>query len=204
MSLGPRRGLTLVEVVVAMAILGVTVPAAAAVFGLASHLQFTTQREDQARVDVENEIERLRALPYWTGAEGATQHDGSLVAAVFPHAIAARNTDSCYFMPISGPEAPGGAFVTRRPLGDEDLRVAARFAISSRDGWRALDCADLQGFSCSDAWHPPGTTMLVTVAVLTSASRDSSVLYEQSAVIAAPQGPISALAAAGVTSESGR
>ena len=204
MSVGTRSGLTLVEVVAAVAILGVTVATAASVFGQASRLRVTTQRDDDARVAVENEIERLRALPYWTGGDGSTQQDGSLVGAVFPHAVAARNTESRYVVPGDDQDAPAGAFVTFRALGDRGLRVVARFAVSSRDGWRALDWADIQGFACDEAWRPPGTTMLVAVAVLASAARESSMLYEQYAVIAAQQGPLTALAGARATSEPGR
>ena len=204
MSVGTRRGLTLVEVVVAVAILGFTVATAASVFGQASHLRVTTQRDDDARVAVENETERLRALPYWTGGDGSTQQDGSLVGAVFPHALTGRNTESRYVVSGDGQDTPAGAFVTLGALGDRGLRVVARFAVSSRDGWRALDWAAIQGFACEEAWRPPGTTMLVAVAVLASAAGESSVLFEQYSVIAARQSPITALAAARATSEPGR
>lgn len=189
MSVGNRHGLTLVEVAIALAILACTVVAATSILAQARGVRLATQSDDDGRVLVENELERLRALPYWSEVRKGSEPDHFLVGALFPHAIASRNTESHYFVARAQGSDPAGAFVSSHVLAEGSLRVVAQFAVSSRDGWRALGSGEIEGFACDQAWRPPSTTMIISVGFSSGSSRASaSPQCEQHAVIVAQHG----------------
>jgi prepilin-type N-terminal cleavage/methylation domain-containing protein len=200
-SIGPPRGLTLIEVVVAAAVLSVVVAAAAAVFAQGTHVEAASRRNDAARMLVSNEIERLRALPFWVEAESDSGPSPCLVGYVFPHAVMARNTKSCYYVGRSGGPQPVAAFVSRRIVGGLDLQTVAQFVVSSRDGWLPLSCSEIEGFCCDEASMPPCTTLLVTVSAGSLSTDVRLTLCEQHAAIiaaaAAASSPEMAVAAVG-------
>ena len=76
MPVARHRGLTLVEVVVAVAILAVATSTAAVVFAQGSRVQAVSRQDEAARLRVENEIERLRGLSFWSGPAGAANAAG--------------------------------------------------------------------------------------------------------------------------------
>lgn len=204
--LGDRQRLTagfsLLEVVVAAALLLMTIAAVTACVtssGAAkARLQATMDADRAARAVAE----RLRSLPFCAAtlpalnsARGSAATD--LVAAVFPHARVAENTESARYIVAAGTEgdAPPGSFITLAEVGGVEVRCVTVFFAS--EGSVALGAAELDGWSVGEMAVPPGAVLLVrvtaashgavrTVSVMRSALTAPTVAQRQSSMPGAP------------------
>jgi hypothetical protein len=116
--------------------------------------------------------ERLRSLPFCaaslpapSSARGSAATD--LVAAVFPHARVAENTEVARYIIAAGEEAdtPPGSFVTLVEENGVEVRCVARFLAS--EGGEGLSAAELSGWSVSEGATPPSAVLLVRITALT-------------------------------------
>ena len=129
-----QRGLTLIEVVVAAAlVLGVVI---AASDGVGTFTATTAQgaRRDLAEQRVADEIESLGALAFCDPSRPVDE-GADVISAVFPHADAARGTPQARFVPGAADGRPPGTFVTNVPDTDGVLTVAATFVAATACGW---------------------------------------------------------------------
>ena len=184
MPVGADRGLTLVEVVVAAAVLACTVAVASLACLQAQRVRGTAARSSAAQARVANEVERLRALAFWRGEPGPSPQRPDLVASVFPHAVAARNTLSARYLEHGDGSAPEGSFVTVVAEADGTLVTRARFVVATPAGWRPLPAEAVGGFSAADAARPPAGALAVSVGYA-APGRDGPPLYVESTVIVA-------------------
>ena len=89
MHLSARRdGFSLIEAVIAVAILGLACVAVSGVLGTTLHAERSLERRRHLEVVLASEGERLAALPYYRRAdgEGWPACPASLLGEVFPHA----------------------------------------------------------------------------------------------------------------------
>jgi len=129
------RGLTLIEVVVAAAlVLSVVIVASTTIGSLAG----ATARADRGTLAddrVADEIEALRALVFCDPGRPAGEH-ADLVSTVFPHADAARNIDGAAYDPAPAHGCPAGTFTTTTADSQGILTVAATYVTATAVGWR--------------------------------------------------------------------
>ena len=131
--------------------------------------------------------QRLCLLPYCagsypqvTGGRGDLASD--LVAAVFPHANSAENTDSARFLESTGGEdEPAGSFVTLLVEDEVQVRCVARF-LAGPDG-PELGPEAVRGWDAATATAPPASALSLTLSV---AGEARLVEFVRSALSSAP------------------
>lgn len=175
-------GFSLLEVVVAAGLLLMTIAAVTACVANSGAARARLQASMDADRAARAMAERLRSLPFCAAtlpapgsARGAAATD--LVAAVFPHARIAENTEAARYIIAAGEAAgaPPGSFVTLAEEGGVEVRCAAVFLTS--EGGSTLGVAELDGWSVSAMAAPPSAVLLVRVtATGHGASRRVSVM----------------------------
>ena len=142
------RGFSLLEVVIAAAIVLLTITAVTACVATVSRAGQRMEagmRDDRALASV---AEWLRETPYCADvlpAPAATRGPGAsdLVSAVFPHACSWANTEEARFVAVDEDAAAAGSFVTRLTADGVTVVCVARFRGS--DG-ELLSPGDVAGF----------------------------------------------------------
>jgi len=191
-------GFSLLEVVVAAALLFMTVTAvSAAVVGVSRsgarlHASMSADRA------VRSEAERLRALPYCAvsypqpGA-GRGTNGPDLVAAVFPHADLAQNAPSARYVAAADDSgAPAGSFVTLVTRDGVVVRCVARF-LAGPEG-PELGPEQLAGWDVAGSDAPPAPSLSVA---LSADPGGRSVRLVRSALTVPPLAPSSPLPGSG-------
>ena len=140
-------GFSLLEVVVAAGLLLMTIAAVTACITNSSAAEARLQAAMDADRAVRAVAERMRSLPFCaatlpapSSARGPAATD--LVAAVFPHARVAENTEAARYIVVAGEEgdAPPGSFVTLVEERGVELRCVAVFLAD--EGGAALGAAE--------------------------------------------------------------
>ena len=194
MGLGDRRGLTLIEVVIATAIImGVVLATSDGVVAVKGSTARTAGRQ-AAEAGVAAELEHLRGLPFApSAAAGASLAAATPVCAlessVFPHADTARDTDNAWFAPEVRDDCPPGTFfsVVALPIGR--MTIAATFVEGTAGGWQAVPAARLTGYDVRTSVELPSAALLVKVTIAWRAGARQEAV-SRSAIISAPaQGP---------------
>lgn len=178
----PAAGFSLLEVVVAAGLLLMTIAAVTALVTNSGAAKAHLQSAMDADRAVGVVAERLRSLPFCAdvypdpgSSRGSAATD--LVAAVFPHARVAENTEAARYIVLAGEEgdAPPGSFVTLAEESGVEVRCVAVFL--AREGGAALGAAQLDGWSVSELAAPPSAVLLVRVTAAShGAARTVSVM----------------------------
>jgi Tfp pilus assembly protein PilV len=192
-GLGDRRGLTLIEVVVATAIImGVVLATSDGVVAV-KEMTAGSARRQAAESAVAAELEHLRSLPFApAAATAATLADAApardLVASVFPHADTARDTDDARFAPEARDDCPPGTFFTVVALPIGRLTIAATFVVGTAGGWQAVPAARLAGYDPRSV-ELPSAALLVRVTVAWQAGAKQGAVSRSAIIPDPPQGP---------------
>jgi hypothetical protein len=193
-GLGDRRGLTLIEVVVATAIImGVVLATSDGIVAVKATTARTARRQ-AADAAVAAELEHLRSLPFApASAVGATLADATsardLVSSVFPHADTARDTDDARFAPEARDDCPPGTFFTVVALPIGRLTIAATFVVGTAVGWRAVPATRLAGYDPRRSVELPSAALLVRVTVAWQAGARQGAVSRSAIIPDPPQGP---------------
>jgi hypothetical protein len=148
---------TLVEVAAAAAVLVLSVLAGTGLALLASRQVAAADGSVADRDAALGLLWSLEQLPYVAPAGSP-----SLVAQVFPHAVAARNSAAARYMGAAGEELPAGSFVTLREQDGRALLLVARFLARDESGaWCPVDDASLAGRDLAAADPPPALLLEV-------------------------------------------
>lgn len=160
-----EAGFSLVEATVAVAVL--LCVCTATTMALLTSTREQSVLDARVRLDrvVESERARLAALPYWrAAAPDATDADAekdpdSLLAAVFPHALAIFNTATAFF---TGRDE-GALFVTRSVVDGVQVEVKAMFVRQEGSGWTPLPADTVSGWMSWQMQDPPASTVEVLI-----------------------------------------
>ncbi len=159
MHLSARQGgFSLIEAVVAVAILGLACIAVSGVLGMSLHAERSLERRRHLEAVLAAEGERLAALPYYRRADGAEwpATPASLLGEVFPHASPACNTPEAFYADGSG-AAPAGTFVSDVLAGDITVQRVSRFVVASPAKLEPVPFEDLSAWAVwSDSLPPAG------------------------------------------------
>ncbi len=134
--------------------------------------------------------QRLCLLPYCAGSYpqvtgGWGDLASDLVAAVFPHANSAENTESARFVGSTGDEhEPAGSFVTLLVEDEVQVTCVARF-LADPDG-PELGPESLGGWDARTATAPPASALSLTLSV---AGEARQIAFARSALSSAPIDP---------------
>jgi len=153
-----RHGFSLVEAVVAVAILGLACVAVSSVLSATLHAERSVERRRHLEAVLAAEGERLAALPYYRQADGARRpaSPASLLGDVFPHASPACNAPEAYYADGSG-TAPAGTFVSDVLADDLTVHRVSRFVAVSPAGLQPVALEALSAWAVwSDAAPPAG------------------------------------------------
>ena len=194
MGLSDRRGLTLVEVMIATAIImGVVLATSDGVVAVKGMTARSAGRQ-AAEARVAAELEHLRSLRFApAAAPGAALADATsardLVTCVFPHADTVRNTDDARFEPEARDDRPPGTFFTVASPPAVRITIAATFVVGTAGGWQAVPATRLAGYDARRSVELPSAALLVRVTVTWRSGARQGVV-SRSAIIADPaQGP---------------
>ena len=177
------RGLTLVEVVVAAAIVLLVVTAASSTIGVVNAAGARAGGRDAAEAAVASELAALRGLPF--AAKGTAD---AVVAAVFPQADPAATTRRSFFAAAARDGCPAGTYFTVRETPAGPLTVAATFLTSTSCGWAPVDAARLQGFDARTAAVLPAAALLVRASVAWRVGMQAGVVTRATIVLDRPDG----------------
>ena len=153
-----RHGFSLIEAVIAVAILGLACVAVSGVLSATLHAERSLERRRHLEAVVAAEGERLAALPYYRRADGAQRpaSPASLLGEVFPHASPACNALEAYYADGSG-AAPTGTFVSDILADDLTVHRVSRFVAVSPTGLEPVALEALSAWAVwSDALPPTG------------------------------------------------
>ena len=153
-----RHGFSLIEAVIAVAILGLACVAVSGVLSATLHAERSVERRRHLEAVLAAEGERLAALPYYRRADNAQRPviPASLLGEVFPHASPACNAPEAYYADGSG-AAPAGTFVSDILADDLTVRRVSRFVAVSSAGLEPVALGVLSGWAVwSDAVPPAG------------------------------------------------
>ena len=153
-----RHGFSLIEAVVAVAILGLACVAVSGVLSASLKAERTVERRRHLEAVLAAEGERLTALPYYRHAAGEQPpaSPASLLGEVFPHASPACNAPEAYYSDGSG-AAPAGTFVSDVLADDLTVRRVSRFVAVSPAGLEPVAVEALSDWAVwSDAVPPAG------------------------------------------------
>lgn len=182
MSVSDRQGFALVEVVIAAGILACSVAVAALVVPNGTAVRHRAETLQQGRIAVDNEFERLATLPFCTEGRSLGASADTLIARVFPHAVAARNTGEAFYQGTDSGATRGGTFVCVREDAGGMVRTTARFLVSGSEGWVAVEPSVVEGF---EAGHDRPPSSAVEVTASWSSGHDTGVC-ETTVVFVAP------------------
>ena len=153
-----RGGFSLVEAVVAVAILGMACIAVSGVLSTVLHAERSLERRRYLEAVLAAEGERLAALPYYRRADGAQRPASppSLLGEVFPHSLPAWNLPEASYADGSG-AAPAGTFVSDVLADDLTVQRVSRFVVASPAGLDPVAVETLSAWAVwSDAVPPSG------------------------------------------------
>ncbi len=163
MELG-GRGMTLIEVVVATAVVMTVVIAASSAVTAVNGATVRASGSEAAEASVAAELEELRSLPFaTTGSADASPAD--LVSSVFPHADAGRDSADATFAAEPRAGCPAGTFFTVRPVPGGSMTIAATFVAGTAAGWTPVLLARLAGYDARRAVELPSAALVVRVSV---------------------------------------
>ena len=188
-----QRGLTLIEVVVAAALVLGVVGAASDAVGAFTAATARADRHGLAERRVADELESLRALAYCDPARPVDQR-ADVVSTVFPHADAVRNNDQARFLAGAADGRPPGTFVTCVADADGVLTVAATFVAATAAGWVPVAPADAGTYDAGRSAPLPAAALSVVVSYACLRGRHH-VAVERGAVVVCPAGHLSGLQA---------
>jgi hypothetical protein len=156
------RGLTLIEAVIAAAVVLVVVIAASRAVATVDQSNVRGAARAAAEADVAAELENLRSLPF-SGGDGAEGAD--VLSCVFPHADPGRNSPDAAYQAEAQAGCPAGTFVTVKHAACGTETIAATFVVSTPDGFVPVAVARLAGYDARQARVLPGAALLVRVAL---------------------------------------
>ena len=158
-----RQGFSLIEAVIAVAILGLCCVAVSGVLSTALHAERSLERRRHLEAVLAAEGERLAALPYYRQADGDEwpASPASLLGEVFPHALPACNLPEAYYADGSGVAESGaaetGSFVSDILADDLIVHRVSRFVAVSPAGLEPVALEVLSDWAVwSDAVPPAG------------------------------------------------
>ena len=186
MELGDR-GLTLIEVVVATAVVMLVVIAASNVLVAVDQATARAGGREAAESSVAAELEQLRSLPFAGGAADGTPTD--VVSSVFPHAGIGGDTPAAAFAPEPRDGCPAGTFFTVETVAGGRMTIAATFVVGSATGWTAVAAARLAGYDAGRAVALPSAALLVRVSVAWQAGAHSGAVTREAIIADRPDGP---------------
>jgi type II secretory pathway pseudopilin PulG len=169
-----ERGFTLIEAVVAGAMLLMTVTAVTFCVVAGSKGEARLQATMDADRAVDQVGERLRRLPFCASAypdAGSSTGDaaGDVVSAVFPHADALLNAAAArYVVSQGGAGEKAGCFVTVFTQDGIAVRCVARF-LQDADG-PALGPPEVAGWDRTRSEAPPGAGLSVVLSAAAGGS----------------------------------
>jgi len=145
-----REGFSLIEAVIAVAILGLACVAVSGVLSASLKAERSVERRRHLEAVLAAEGERLAALPYYRRADGADwpASPASLLGDVFPHASPACNLPEAFYADGSG-AAAAGTFVSDILADDLTVQRVSRFVAASPAG---LDPVALEALSAWAVW----------------------------------------------------
>ena len=151
-----QSGFSLIEAVVAVAILGLTCVAVSDVLSVSFHAERSVERRRHLEAVLAAEGERLAALPYYRRADGMQPpaNPASLLGEVFPHALAAGNTPQAYYADGSGAAATG-TFVSDVVADDLSVHRVSRFVAVTPSGLEAIPLEALSEWTVWSDGAPP-------------------------------------------------
>jgi hypothetical protein len=182
-----QRGLTLIEAVVATAVVMVVVVAASNAVGVVHGATARADGRGAAEAAAAAEVEDLRSLPFAAGP--AAQSATDLVSSVFPHADILRNSPNAAFSPEPRAGCPAGTFFTARSLAGGRMTVAATFVFGTIAGWAPVPGSRLAGYDALRSGELPSSALLVRVSVTWRAGADAGVVERSAILSGAPDGP---------------
>ncbi len=163
----PQGGFSLIEAVIAVAILGLACVAVSSVLSASLRAERSLERRLRLEAVLAAEGERLAALPYYARASGAEwpATPASLLGEVFPHASPACNTPEAFYADGSA-AAAAGTFVSIALVDDLSVHRVARFVAVSPEGLKPVAPETLTAWAdWSEALPPAG---LIEVELRTS------------------------------------
>ena len=203
---GPRhrgccaRGMTLIEVVVATAVVMIVVIAASNAIAAVHGATVRAGGREAAEASVASEREELRSLPF--AAAGRTgRSPADVVSRVFPNADAGRGAPDAAFSAEPRAGCPAATFFTVRAVSGGSMTIAATFVVGTATGWTAVPAARLSDYDTRRAVELPSAALLVRVTVDWRAGQRSGVVARTVIVADRPAGPcrIAAPATPGAT-----
>ena len=170
-----QRGLSLLEVVAATAILSLTVLCVTAVVESSLALQRRAGGAAELERVVDAEAVRLRALPFCGQGDGDTPGPPSLLAETFPHADPSRVSPEAQYLPDADGSS-GGTFVTTARVGQCLLRREARFVATDGEQWTPVAAGALLGWDVAAASPPACALQVRLVASRAVAGRQTTAI----------------------------
>jgi hypothetical protein len=158
-------GFSLVEAVVAGAVLLLACVAVGALIGVSLKGERSLQRRSSLESALDEECERLSALVFFRSialpAPGARPTPSSLVAEVFPHARTECNQVDSRYCPGDGTD--GASFVTLTRGESIRLRRESRFVVRAGGQSRPLSNSDLRRWAAWADALPPSSCVVIAV-----------------------------------------
>ena len=165
MRLSEQRGLTLVECVVAAAVLLTGWTAVAGTLAMSVRAVAGGRHLTQGELVVTDCCERLRSLPFAVSRLPVGQDaPDNVVDEVFPWATTQCNRDTAFYCPQARAGRPPATFFTTSRVGEVDVQTAATFVSSTRAGWRPADPGLVDGFRSHVGGGPPSEALTVVVS----------------------------------------
>lgn len=180
--------MTLIEVVVATAVVMVVVVAASNAIGAVNGANARAGSRGAAETAVATEIEELRSLPFAT-ADPDRPSAADVVSSVFPHADAGRDSPNATFAPEPRAGCPAGTFFTVKSVTAGRMTIAATFVVGTASGWAPVPGARLAGYDALRAIEVPSTALLVRVSVAWQAGARTGAVARSAILSDHPGGP---------------
>ncbi len=194
MGLDDRRGLTLIEVVIATAIImGVVLATSDGVVAVKATTAGTAGRQ-AAEARMAAELEHLRSLPFAPPAAAKAAASGAtpvrdLVSSVFPDADPARDADDARFAAEARDDCPPGTFFTVVALPGGRATIAATFVMGSADGWQPVPAGRLAGYDARLSAELPSAALLIRVTVVWRAGARQGAVSRATIISDPAEGP---------------
>ena len=183
-----NRGMTLIEAVVATAVVMVVVIAASRAVACVEAATAGAGGRAAAETAVSATIAELRSLPF-TAYAGAGPAAPGAVSRVFPHAGAGPDSPDAFFAPEAREGCPAGTFFTREPAAGGRMTIAATFVAATAAGWQPVPAARLAGFDVRRAAQLPSSALLVRVSVVWKTGAHAGAVTRSTILRDCPNGP---------------